>query len=176
VVEYRPQPDGAHNTAWWPQVKDSFETFVRSHPRDPLPTTLVWETTDGDTPSRAHWLVIDCVNAAAPTGTLARPDLNVFSGPGINHGRELFGQWRPAGRVEATRRGNAVQLATRGVSELTLLISPDAFDFSQPITVTANGRVVAEKRVEPSVATLMKAAHDNDRTMLFGAELHVALK
>jgi hypothetical protein len=70
-----------------------------------------------------------------------------------------------------------VQLATRGVSELTLLVSPDAFDLSQPITVTANGRVVADERVEPSVATLMKwAARDNDRTMLFGAELHVAIR
>ena len=70
-----------------------------------------------------------------------------------------------------------MQLVTRGVSELTLLFSPDAFDFSQPITVTANGRVVAEKRVDPSVATLMKwAARDNDRTMLFGAEMQVAVK
>ena len=68
-------------------------------------------------------------------------------------------------------------MTTRGVAELTLLLSPDAFDFSQPIVVTANGRVVAERRVEPSVATLVKwAARDNDRTMLFGAELHVVLK
>ena len=59
----------------------------------------------------------------------------------------------------------------------TLLISPDAFDSSKPIAMTANGRVVAEKRVEPSGATLMNwAARDNDRTMLFGAELQVALK
>jgi hypothetical protein len=177
AVEYHPQPDAGHNTAWWPEVKDSFEAFVRSHPREPLPQTLTWETTDRDTPSRAHWLVIDRVGGSAPGGALSRPDLNVFSGPGFNHGRELFARSRPSGRVEATRRGNAVQLATRGVSELTLLISPDAFDLSKPIAVTANGRVVADERVEPSVATLMKwAARDNDRTMLFGAELHVAIR
>ena len=177
TVEYHPQPDAGHNTAWWPQVKDGFETFVRSHPRDPLPQTLTWEATDRDTPSRAHWIVIDKLSASAPTGQLSRPDLNVFSGPGFNRGKDLFARARPWGRVEATRRGNAVQLATRGVSEVTLLLSPDAFDFSQPITVTANGRVVAEKRVEPSVATLMKwAARDNDRTMLFGAEMQVAVK
>jgi len=40
------------------------------------------------------------------------------------------------------------------------------FDFSQPITVTAHGRVVAEKRLEPSVATPMKwAPPSNDRAM-----------
>jgi murein endopeptidase len=50
-------------------------------------------------------------------------------------------------------------------------------DFSRPIVVTANGRVVSDRRVEPSLATLLKwAASDNDRTMLFGAELHLALK
>jgi hypothetical protein len=176
-VEYHPQPDGAHNTAWWPQVRDSFEAFVHGHPRDPLPPSLVWETTDRDTPSRAHWLVIDRVAGSAPSGSMARPDLNVFSGPGLNHGRELFGRSRPSGRVEAARRGNAVQLTTRGVTDVTLLVSPDAFDLAQPITITANGRVVAEQKVEPSVTTLLKwAARDNDRTMLFGAELHVALK
>jgi pimeloyl-ACP methyl ester carboxylesterase len=177
AVEYHPQPDAGHNTSWWPEIKDAFESFVRNHPRDPLPQTLTWEATDRDTPSRAHWVVVDRISASAPAGPLSRPDLNVFSGPGFNHGRDLFARSRPSGRVEATRRGNAVQLATRGVSELTLLVSPDAFDLSQPITVTANGRVVADERVEPSVATLMKwAARDNDRTMLFGAELHVAIR
>ena len=76
-----------------------------------------------------------------------------------------------------TRRGNTVQMTTRGVAALTILSSPDAFDFSQPITVSANGRVVADARVERSVATLLKwAARDNDRTMLFGAELPIARK
>jgi hypothetical protein len=67
-------------------------------------------------------------------------------------------------------------MKTRGVAELTLLLSPDLFDFSQPIVVTANGRIVSDQRVAPSLATLVKwAARDNDRTMLFGVELHVAL-
>ena len=58
-----------------------------------------------------------------------------------------------------------------------LLLSPDVFDFSQPIVVTANGRVVSDRLVDRSVATLMAwAARDNDRTMLFGAELHIVLK
>jgi hypothetical protein len=177
VVDYHPRPEAGHNTAWWPDLKDAFEGFVRDHPRDPLPSTLTWETTDRDAPSRAHWLVIDRVTPSLPAEPPLRPDLNVFSGPGPNHGRELFVRARPSGRVDLTRRGNAVQMTTRGVAELTLLVSPDAFDFSQPITVTANGRVVVERRLEPSVATLLKwAARDNDRTMLFGAELHVALK
>jgi pimeloyl-ACP methyl ester carboxylesterase len=175
TIAYHPRPEAAHNTAWWPEVKDTFEAFVREHPRNPLPERLTWEATDRDLPARAHWLVIDRVNAA--NGPRLEPDLNVFSGEGSNHGRELYGRTRPSGRVDAVRRGNAVELKTRGVSELTLLLSPDAFDFSKPITVTVNGRTVADQRVEPSVATLLKwAARDNDRTMLFLSELHLAPK
>ena len=33
-VEYRPQPTTAHNTSWWPEMKDKFEAFVHEHPRD----------------------------------------------------------------------------------------------------------------------------------------------
>jgi hypothetical protein len=177
TVEYHPRPEAGHNTAWWPEIKEAFETFVRSHPRDPLPATLTWEATDRDVPSRAHWLVIDRVRAAAPAEVRLQPDLNAFPGPGFNHGRELFPRARPSGRVDLARHGNAVEMRTRGVAELTLLLSPDVFDFSQPIVVTANGHLVSERRVDASVATLVKwAARDNDRTMLFGAELHVELK
>ena len=176
-VDYHPRPEAGHNTAWWPELKDTFEDFVRDHPRDPLPAALTWETTDRDAPSRAHWLVIDRVKPSTPADRQPWADLNVFSGPGLNRGRELFVRTRPSGRVDLTRRGNSVEMATRGVAALTLLISPDAFDFSQPITVTANGRVVADARLEPSPATLLKwAARDNDRTMLFGAELPIVLK
>src|SRR6185295_17399114 len=58
-VVYKPQPNGVHNTAWWPEVKDSFEAFVRSHPRNPLPDRLTWETNGSSIDNRAHWLVID---------------------------------------------------------------------------------------------------------------------
>ena len=43
ALTYRPQPEGQHNTAWWPEVKDTFEQFVREHPRDPYPVKLTWE-------------------------------------------------------------------------------------------------------------------------------------
>jgi len=177
TVEYHPRPEAAHNTAWWPELKDAFEAFVRDHARDPHPSKLTWEATDHDLPARAHWVVIDRVRQASASEPRLEPDLNVFSGAGPNHGRELFGRSRPSGRVDAVRRGNQIELTTRGVSELTLLLSPDVLDFAQPIRVTANGRVVSDGVQQPSLATLMKwAARDNDRTMLFGAELHVTIK
>jgi len=177
TVDYHPRPEAGHNTAWWPEMKDTFETFVREHPRNPYPEKVTWEATDRDLPGRAHWMEIDRVKQASASEPRLEPDLNVYSGAGPNHGRELFGRSRPSGRVDAVRRGNTIELTTRGVTELTLLLSPDMVDFSQPIRVTANGKSVSDSVHQPSLATLMKwAARDNDRTMLFGAELHVTIK
>ena len=88
----------------------------------------------------------------------------------------IFPRRRPSGRVDLVRRGNVVEASTEGVRAFTLLLSPSIFDFRRPITVVANGRTAFEGMVEPSVATLLKwAARDNDRTMVFGAELNIEL-
>ena len=87
----------------------------------------------------------------------------------------IFAHARPSGRVDLVREGNTVRTTSSGVAAFTLLLSPDMFDFAKPVTVVANGRTVFDGRVTPSVRTLLKwAAADNDRTMLFGAELPIA--
>jgi len=255
---YQPQPDAGHNTQWWPQIKDDFETFVRDHPRDPLPDTVTWETSDTAEHNRAHWLVINRLGTTARDATkLAdvnevpispRPEfglqaaggrvVRVLAGsnaekigfkPGdalvrlndrtvaitaaiaeslsdIEKGsrvqflvsrnnqpielsgiydppmvayppRQLFDRPVPSGRVDLVRVGNTVRATTRGVAAFTLLLSPDRFDFSKPVTVVANGQTVFEGRVQKDLRTLLKwAAADNDRTMLFAAELHVKVE
>jgi poly(3-hydroxybutyrate) depolymerase len=88
--------------------------------------------------------------------------------------RHLFARGTPAGRVDLARAGNLVTAVTRGVAAFTLLLSPAQFDFGKPVKVLVNGRSAFEGKVEKSVRTLLKyAAVDNDRTMLFGAELHL---
>ena len=74
------------------------------------------------------------------------------------------------------RAGNVVTATTRGVTAFTLLLSPDQFDFGKPVKVVANGRTVFDGKVDKNVRTLLTyAASDNDRTMLFGAALHIKL-
>jgi PDZ domain-containing protein len=90
--------------------------------------------------------------------------------------RQLFDRSRPWGRVDLVRNGNTVTATTYGVSKFRLLASPDQFDFSKPIVVVANGKTVFNARVQKDRTVLLKwAARDNDRTMLFGAELHITL-
>ena len=89
----------------------------------------------------------------------------------------IFPRRKPSGRVDLVRKGNIVEASTQGVSAFTLLLSPSVFDFSQPVRVVANGKVVFDGPVEASLATLLKwAARDEDRTMLFGAELAIDLR
>ena len=83
---------------------------------------------------------------------------------------------RHAGPRRPRARRQLVTATTRGVAAFTLLLSPDQFDFGKPVKVVANGRTVFDGKVEKNVRTLLKyAASDNDRTMLFGAELHIKL-
>ena len=88
----------------------------------------------------------------------------------------MFPRQHESGRVDLRRTGNSVEAKTRGVATFTLLLSPDQFDFSKPVTVVANGRTVFSGRVQKDLRTLVKwAAADNDRTMLFATELRVEL-
>ena len=165
-IVYRPQVNAGHDTSWWPALKDDFEEFVRRHPRDPLPDSLTWEVSETRTWNRAHWLIIDKIGQT-PGDAKSLPDLNLSGGtPVFRNGK--------SGRVDLKRTGNTVTATTRGVKEFTLLLSPDRFDFGQNVKVIVNGRVAFDGRVEKSVATLTKwAARDNDRTMLFAAELKI---
>ena len=78
--------------------------------------------------------------------------------------------------MDLVKTGNTVRATTSGVAEYTLLISPDQFKFGEPVTVITNGQVSFTGVVEKRLPTLLKwAARDDDRTMLFGAEIHVAV-
>jgi hypothetical protein len=86
-----------------------------------------------------------------------------------------FARQRSSGRVDLQRRGNTVDVRTRGVRRFTLLLSPDQFDFAQPVTVVVNGVQKTHHPVARAEVLLKWAARDNDRTMLFGDELTIAL-
>ena len=78
--------------------------------------------------------------------------------------------------MDVTRRGNTFEAKSRGVSNFTLLLSPDVVEFSKPVTVAVNGKNAFEGMVKKDAATLLKwAARDNDRTILYGAELPIVV-
>jgi hypothetical protein len=88
----------------------------------------------------------------------------------------IFPRQRESGRVDLIRTGNRIDAKSRGVAAFTLLLSPDQFDLNRAVTVVVNGRTLFDGIVQKDIRTLLKwAARDNDRTMLFAAELPVAI-
>jgi len=169
--EFKVYPDAGHNVEWWPQERAGYEAWLAAHPRQPHPEHVSWETERTDRYNRFRWLVIDRLGKRP--SDVALKDINTYN-PIPAMERELFDHEKPSGRVDATRTGNAFDVKTRGVQAFTLLLSPDVIDFSKPVRVTVNGKVAHDGIVKPDVATLLTwAARDQDRTMLYGAELHI---
>jgi dienelactone hydrolase len=181
---YHIQPNERHDVHWWPEERASYEMFVHTHPRLAHPERLSWETDRTDRFNRVRWLVIDKLAPPSPRTSSsasarqaeALEDVNVFTYGASK--MNIFPRRRqvPSGRVDVERRGNAFHATTRGVSDFTLLVSPDVVDFAKPVQVTVNGGQVFSGLVKKDLATLLKwAARDNDRTALYGAELHIAV-
>src|SRR5688572_9302422 len=173
AVDWQVYPDAGHDTSWWPQDRPRYEAFLAAHRRTPHPERVSWETERVDRYNRFRWLVIDQLGARGSDVQLT--DVNRYT---RSPGREvaLYDRSRPSGRVDAVRRGNAFDMQTRGVRELTLLLSADMIDFAQPVRVTVNGRMVHDAAVKKDVSTLLEwAARDNDRTMLYAAALKIAI-
>jgi pimeloyl-ACP methyl ester carboxylesterase len=147
-VVFQVYPEADHDTSWWPVERPKFEAFVAGHPRVPHPARLSWETERVDRYNRLYWLVID----------------------------RLTARGRP-GHVDITRRGNAFTATTRGVQQFTLLLSADVVDVGAPVQVTVNGTRAFDGMVKKDVATLRRwADRDDDRTMLYAAELPIAIR
>jgi hypothetical protein len=162
---YRPLDQAGHETSWWPNERDRFERFVMEHPRRPDRARLSWETERSDRYNRVDWLVITALGATPSDQRLE------------DVAAKLFPRARASGRVDVVRKDNAFEARTRGVKAFTLLLSPDVIDFARPVSVTVNGRVAFQGMVAKDPAVLLKwAARDNDRDMLYAAELKVEVE
>jgi len=97
--------------------------------------------------------------------------------PGVVPGSGfMLSQSQRSGRVDLTRTGNRVEVKCSGVAAFTLLLSPDQFDLARNVTVVVNGQTVVDRVTKKDLRTLLTwAARDNDRTMLFTAELKVTV-
>jgi poly(3-hydroxybutyrate) depolymerase len=172
-VDFVAYPNAGHDLSAWGEERPRYEAFLTAHPRIAHPERISWETERTDRYNRFRWLVIDRLGTRGSDRPLA--DVNrVAAGNGIE--TPLFARGRQSGRVDITRRGNTFEAETRGVAAFTLLLSPDVVDFSKPVRVVVNGQQVHSKTVEKSAPTLLNwAARDNDRTMLYGAEVRVTV-
>jgi dienelactone hydrolase len=165
--------DAGHDTSWWPVERPQYEGFVGAHAREAHPDHVSWETERVDRYNRIRWLVIDSLGVRPSDSPLTAPAIGTPEAAAL---RRLVSNQRRSGRVDIVQQGNVFDAKTRGVREFTLLLSPDAIDFARPVKVTVNGKTAFDGTVKKDVATLLNwAARDNDRSMLYGAELKVAV-
>ncbi|MEI6715397.1 MAG: hypothetical protein WCO60_16695 [Verrucomicrobiota bacterium] len=170
-LEWHVRPTGEHNVDWWPEERPGYEAFLAAHPRVAHPAEVSWETERTDRYNRFRWVVIDQLGKRESDVPL--DDINCIN-PGAMTPTNVFPRALPSGRVDAVRKGNTFEVRTRGVQEFTLLLSPEVVNFSKPIKVTVNGKSLLEGIAAKDVNVLEKwAAKDNDRTMLYGAELKI---
>jgi hypothetical protein len=159
---FRPQANAGHDTSWWPYERSLFEQFVKQKPRPAHPAKLSWQTERVDRFNRVDWLVLDKLGMGS-----ADTDFEPL---------DVFDHRRPSGRVDIVRQGNTFDARSRGVREFTILLSADAVDFSQRVTVRVNEQTVFDGPVTRDPAVLLKwAARDNDRTRLYGAEVKIVV-
>lgn len=161
--------DGHDLTLTREEELEPFRHFLRVR-RDPLPERVAWATERTDRYNRRFWLIIEELesdHSVDKSNILPR----IY---GKNVPRTRPPKARPWRRVELERIGNRIRATTIGVRSFRLLFSPNEFDFSQPIAIEVNSQVVFDAKVEPDLDTLFEwAIRDNDRQMLFAAELVV---
>ncbi len=158
-----------HNTNWYPVLKDSIKGFISTHKRNPFPNYIYYATEKPDTFGRKFWVVIDKIGRMKNEYTADSNRIKFYnqSTSTLNHTR-LFGQ------IEVVKTGNTVNVRTQNVKKYTLLISPDFFDLSKPITVFTNNNLSFDGMLTKDIRTLIKYnIMDNDRTMLYSTELQI---
>ena len=72
------------------------------------------------------------------------------------------------------RGGNTLDLTTTNVRHLILYLHPKLVDFGKNVVVTANGKKVWDRRVEPDLKTLLELVREfDDRGRVFYAKIEV---
>jgi hypothetical protein len=131
----------------------------------------VWQTEKENQFNRNHSVIINRIGKTK-SNTDELKDVNTA----IRDGKETpaFRRDTISAIIEATQTGNMIEVKTKNVKEFTLLISPDQFDFAKPLKIFTNGLLSYEGLPEKNISTLLNwSEEDNDRTMLFAAELRI---
>ncbi len=157
-IELVAYPDGGHNmkalTRSLPQIRE----FISDTSRNSYPNKLTWQYEDESKLHRVHWLTIQEL--------LPKQDISLPAG--------LNPTKKHSGMIELLKTGNSIVIQNHGVKSYSLLLSPDHFDFKQPITLIENNKVLHKALVKPNKKILLDyAVKDFDPARLYAVELFI---
>lgn len=156
-----------HDPYLFTKHKDEICDFLAKHPRDPFPKLVHLELDPAATGNEAQfpantmrWIRIDSTGSSEHDTTfddasagLLRSDL---------------------ARVRAKREGNRIEVETRGVKTLTVLISDGMVDLTKDVEVRTNGRLSFHGHVDSDArAILEEARRIKDRALVPHARIAI---
>ena len=157
-IELVAYPDGNHNMEAFFRSMPRIREFIATTNRESYPDKIIWQYEDGGNAHRVNWLIIHELVPEESSAT------NLL--PGLLRSRHH------SGLIELQKTENTVIIQTYGVSSYSLLLSPDHFDFDQPITLIENGKTIHQALLQPDKKTLLKyAVRDFDPKRLYAAEV-----
>jgi len=159
-IEWKLIENGAHDPRFFLQSKDEVQAFLKAHPRDPYPKTVEWcvdpsrKDHDGAFPADTfRWIRIEEAGDSESNATF-EDESGILRG-GLP-------------RVHATCEGNHVDVKTRGVKRVTILVSDQMLDLKKDVLVSVNDRVLFRGNVAPDArAILEEARRFKDRALVF---------
>lgn len=159
--------DAGHDPYLFTKHKDEICDFLAKHPRDPLPKTVHLEVDPAKTGSEAgfpantmRWVRVDTTGSSEHDTTF----------------EDASAGWLRSdlARVRAKRDGNRIDLETRGVKALTVLLTDAMVDLSKDVEIRTNGRLSFRGRVEADArAILEEARRFRDRALVFQARVAI---
>jgi len=159
--------DAGHDPRLFLTYREEVCTFLGKHPRVPFPAVVHWEVD----PSRK-----DDHGGAFPADTFRWIRIDE-TGPTTSRGTFEDGAGsllRGHPRVLARREGNRIEVDTRDVKRLTVLLAPGMVDVAKEVEVVANGRTAFRGLVEPDPRVVLEEARRFlDRALPFVARVTV---
>jgi dienelactone hydrolase len=161
-IELVADPFGGHDLNALKRAMPKIRSWILDTRRETHPRRLTWQYEAGGRHQRAAWLQVKELVSRDE-----RPDqLEALDG--------IRGTGAQTGLIELASNGNDIVVSNLGVKRYSLLLSPDQFDFEQPVRLIENGVEVFNGQVRPSKRVLLEyAIRDFDPRRLYGAELEV---
>lgn len=165
---------GGHDLSYGKAELPIIADFLESHPRDPDPDSIVWESAEGLF-GRYLWCSIDSVSLKPPASWHVDYNLEmVRQGNGKPDTSLLFIRDLPSAKIIAKKNGNTITITASRLKALRVFLDVDRFDFTRPVEVSVNGTVVFSGIVTPDLKYLLSSfAANRDRQYLNAGEISI---
>lgn len=162
-----------HSIGWYPLLQDTINQFRIAHIRNPYPDKITFATENTDSLCRKFWVKVIKIGK-----TKGESNIDDYNNVEIESKKyTAFPHKYFTGLIDVNKKGNSVEVKTKGIKKYSLLLSPDHFDFTKPIKIFTNGILSFDGLITKDIKTLLHYnLLDNDRTMLYGNEIQITVE